>query len=409
MLTSDLVRFRKKAGRVTPRYLNAAAKDRLLPIAAELLATYERAVGDTLGELDDAAAAVPHEARDRLVLQGLKKLCDDRLVIESPGGLDPVATRADVFARAAKAHRGGQSSRFDRATVLAESAAALGTTTEEIERALFADLRAAQVVAGFEKLSPAELLAEYDLSLAQAALLRASRVVVTVEAADAPEVRAMFRAARFHGLLFEVARRDRGYEVALDGPFSLFDSVQKYGLKLALFLPSVLALPRFSLVAELRLGAKKERAEMVLTHADAVAQPGRTVASPRPEIDQLVTAFRALGSSWDVASSTELLALPGQAVIVPDLLFSSRETGEVVYFELMGFWSRDAVWKRIEQIERGLDGRMIVAVSKKLRVSREALDDATGSSLLVFKSSVSAKEILARLEAPAPLLRSRPA
>lgn len=405
MLTSDLVRFRKKAGRVTPRYLNQAAKERLLPVAAELVATYRAAVGGTLGDLDDAAQSIPHEARDRLVVQGLKKLCDDRTVIDRPSGLDPVTTRAEVFGRAAQAHRTPGKDGFDRAAVLVESAAALGTTTEEIERALFSDLRAAQVVAGFEPVDAAELLAAYDLALAQAALFRASRVVVTIERADAPEVRALFRAARFHGLLFDARRRELGYEVTFDGPFSLFDSIQRYGLKLAIVLSHILALPRFTMTAELFVGPKKERAEMVLTHADAVARPCSASEGLRPELEQLVTAFRALGSSWDVAGCTELLSLPSQAVIVPDLVFSSRLTGEVVYFELMGFWSRDAVFRRIEQIERGLDGRLLLAVSKKLRVSREALDEASGSSLIVFNTALSAKEVLARLDGPAGVLR----
>ncbi|MBL9025520.1 MAG: DUF790 family protein [Myxococcales bacterium] len=405
MLTSDLVRFRKKAGRVTPRYLNAAARERLLPVAAELVATYQAAVGGTLGDLDDAAQAVGHEARDRLVVQGLKKLCDDRTVIDRPAGLDPVATRAEVFGRAARAHRAAGQAGFDRAAVLTEAAATLGTTVDEIERALFSDLRAAQVVSGFEPVEPAELLAEYDLALAQAALFRASRVVVTVERADAPEVRALFRAARFHGLLFEAKQRDVGYEVTFDGPFSLFDSVQRYGLKLAIVLPHILALPRFTMTAELFVGAKKERAEMVLTQDDSVARPHASGEGLRPEIEQLVTAFRALGSSWDIAGCTEILSLPSQAVVVPDLVFSSRLTGEVVYFELMGFWSRDAVFRRIEQIERGLDGRLLLAVSKKLRVSREALDEATGSSLIVFNTALSAKEVLARLDGPSGVLR----
>jgi hypothetical protein len=137
---------------------------------------------------------------------------------------------------------------------------------------------------------------------------------------------------------------------------------------------------------------------MVITHADDVACRRAPNDGARPEIERLVAAFRALPTEWAVAVCDELLPLPGQAVIVPDLTFTSQKSGEVVYLEMMGFWSRDAVWKRIEQIQRGLDARLIVAVKKSLRVSREALDESTGSSLLVFGTAPSAKEVLGLLE-----------
>ncbi len=397
MLTSDLVRFKKSGAKVTPRYLGAKTKERVLPIAAELVATYRASVGRTLGELDDAASAIGHEARDRLVVLGLRKLCDDRLLADRPEGLDPLATRAEVFARAAKAHRAATRA-LDRDAILAEAAEALGASPADVDAALFADLRAAQVVKGFEAVAPGELLASYDLALAQAALFRATRVVLRFEGAAPAEVRAVFRAARFHGLLFSIARHDAGFEVVVDGPFSLFGSAQKYGFRLAMFLPTALSLPRFELRADLRLGAAKEAVEMMITHADDVACRRALVDGARPEIERLVGAFRALPSDWTVAPCDELLPLPGQAVIVPDLAFTSQKSGEVVYLEMMGFWSRDAVWKRIEQIERGLDARLIVAVKKSLRVSREALDESTGSSLLVFGTAPSAKEVLALLE-----------
>lgn len=399
MLTSDLVRFKKSAGRVTPRYLGAKTKDRVLPIAAELVATYRASVGRTLGELDEAAAAVIHEARDRLVVLGLRKLCDDRLLADRPEGLDPAATRAEVFVRAARAHREATSTPFDRSRILAEVATTLGASPDDVDAALFSDLRAAQVVQAFDAITPADLLAGYDLALAQAALFRASRVVISFEGAAPAEVRAIFRAARFHGLLFAIARHQDRFEIVVDGPFSLFGSAQKYGFRLAMFLPTVLSLPCFELRADLRLGAAKEAAEMVIKHTDDVACRRASTEVARVEIERLVAAFRALDSSWEVALCDELLPLPGQAVIVPDLAFTSQKSGEVVYLEMMGFWSRDAVWKRIEQIERGLDARLIVAIKKSLRVSREALDEKTGSSLLVFGTAPSAKEVLALLDA----------
>ena len=49
--------------------------------------------------------------------------------------------------------------------------------------------------------------------------------------------------------------------------------------------------------------------------------------------------------------------------------------GAPVYLEVLGFWSREAVWRRVELVERGLPHRILFAVSKHLRVSEAALDD----------------------------------
>jgi hypothetical protein len=46
---------------------------------------------------------------------------------------------------------------------------------------------------------------------------------------------------------------------------------------------------------------------------------------------------------------------------------------------------------------------VVLAVSKGARVSEEVLDEAEGgSSLYVFRTAISAKEVLARLQAGAP-------
>jgi hypothetical protein len=68
---------------------------------------------------------------------------------------------------------------------------------------------------------------------------------------------------------------------------------------------------------------------------------------------------------------------------------------------VLGFWSRDAVWKRIELVERGLPHPMVFAVSKHLRVSEEALGDDHPAALYVYSRKMSAGAVLERVEAAA--------
>jgi len=407
LLTSDLVRAGTKDGRLQPRYLAPKDRLRLREIATSVIATYARMVGATRAELDEAAQAIPFSARDRTVVLGLRKLCDDRTVLEQESPLDPETVRRELFAISAREHKGA--SDFDRASVLAEAARSLQTSEPLLERAMFADLREAQAVKAFEPLGVDELFDDYDVSLAQAVLLRATSVTVSFADARPHMVRNLFRAARFHGLLHVIERKPKtsGWIVKLDGPYSLFESVQKYGLRLAMFLPSALALESFEISANVLWGTDRAPLELRLSNKDGLRPVGAPRGFVRQEVQDLATAFAALGSDWDVADNDRIIVAKDGSAIVPDLVFCSRSTGEEVFLEVFGFWSRAAVWRRVEQIQAGLPGgRLILAVSKQARVSEEALAEGDGgSSVLVFKSAISAKEVLARLTAGAAVAK----
>lgn len=70
----------------------------------------------------------------------------------------------------------------------------------------------------------------------------------------------------------------------------------------------------------------------------------------------------------------------------------------VVHIEVLGFWSRDAVWKRIELAQAGLGHRILFAVSERLRVSEKALDEVSPAMLYTYKGTMNAKTILDKVE-----------
>ena len=400
MLTSDLVRATKRAGKLKPRYLAAKDRERLLPTATSLIETYKAMVGQSKSELDEAAQAIPYSARDRPVVAGLRKLCDDRTELEQAGDHDPEEVRRVVFGISAAHHRAAGTHSFERAPVLAEAAAVLGIDAETIDRCLFCDLREAQAVKAFDAMRPSDLLDRYNVSLAQAVLLRATKLTLTFEDDRPLVVRGVFRAARFFGLLHRIEKRKKGgFIVTFDGPFSLFDRVQKYGINLGMFLPTALTLQSFEIRADISWGPERESVELVLTPADGLVSPREPPLYVRPEVEQLTAAFKALASDWTVRSSDKIILSKDKAVIVPDLSFANRATGEEVYLEVFGFWSRDAVFRRVEQIAAGLPARLVLCVGKNARVSEAILsEEEGGSSLYVYKSAISAKEVLRRLD-----------
>jgi predicted nuclease of restriction endonuclease-like RecB superfamily len=113
------------------------------------------------------------------------------------------------------------------------------------------------------------------------------------------------------------------------------------------------------------------------------------------EARKLLEALEPLceAEGLSVEPCAELLALPGVGVIVPDLVL--KRGRDRVFVELLGFWSRDAVWKRVELVEAGLSERVVFCASERLRV-REAVLDDDRASLYVWKGVPQPKKVLDR-------------
>jgi uncharacterized protein len=414
LLTADLVRARRRGDLLTLTPLDAGGRATALDLAATLLALAEAHVGKTRGELDEVMDAVIGGAADRKLAAGLAKLIWDRAELAEAVPLDPEALRHDVFVRAQAAWGElGEGARFDRAAVLAAVAAERGLTVDDLERGLYADLRDAHVVTQLAGITAPRLVEAYELAQPQAVLLRAVRVVVEVHSAIPGAYRTLFRKLKFLRLLCVISPHAKaGYRIEIDGPFSLFESSTRYGLALALALPAIRELDRWSLVAELRWGTARTPLRCRLDGLGDPGDPGGAAPHLADDVRGLLDDLRALDTPWRAAPATELLDLPGHGVCVPDLTFTHATTGAHVHLEVLGYWSRDAVWKRVELVQAGLAHRIVFAVGQHLRVSEAALDAELPGALYVYKRTMSARAIVDRIAAvaavAAPVKASRP-
>ncbi len=399
MLTSELLRARRHGSNLAARYLNPGERARVRPVAEAMIATLAMGSGSSRDDVTAALATVASSPRDRAIVLGLEKLLLDRCEFVAPEGDDPEALREAVFRLAAAERKAlGPTQRFDRARVLERAAAELGLSRERIELQLFSDLRKNERLVSFRPTTAERLLDRYDVALAQALLLRAVRVEVTLIGEEPSRTRQLFRAARFHGLLHQVKPIERGHLIQLDGPMSLFTSASRYGLALALFLPAVLRCRTFRLAADVLWGKERAPLRFELGPEQGLVPHGRPVDGVAPELERLVGAFRELESDWDVEPCDAIVSVPGEAAVVPDLAFTNRSTGERVWLEAFGYWSRAAVWQRVETVRRGFPGKLILAVGKQLRVSEEVLDESEAAEIYVYRTSMQAKTILERLE-----------
>jgi uncharacterized protein len=409
VLTADLVTTRRRGDELRLIPVDDDRRARIAVLAAAFSDIARRHVGSTRQQLDDAldegAAGADLPQPDRRLIAAVQKLVQDGCSFEEPDADTATAVRRDVFRRAAAARRAASASApYDRAAVLEAAARERGTTAAEVEAGLYADRPARQRLAAFAGRPPAAVAAGFALAEAQAVLLRASRVTAVVQARDAGTYRALFRSLKFLRLLPVVtAAAEGGYSIGLDGPLSLFQGSTRYGLQLGLALPAIAACDRWSIEADVRWGIDRRPLRFrigAVAPAETVA-PADTVAAPLPLPDELaafVSAFERLDSGWRIDQTPAVLDLPGAGMCVPDLAFVRARDGARVHFELLGFWSREAVWRRVELVRAGLPHRILFAVSKGLRVGEAVLDETPTAALYVFSRVIAAKQVLDRIE-----------
>jgi len=416
VLTADMVHARRRGDRLVVVPVSPADRPRALELATAYLDLAAAHIGQPRGSLLEACRGIDVQPAEQRLARGLQKLVLDRCQFEEKAALDPVELRRTLFARAASARRENERAAFVRAAIVAAEAGERHISGDEIEVALFADLPDAHVLREARLLSPEALLAEHHLAQHQAVLLRAQRVRARVWSAAPAGYRHLFRRLKFLRLLYRIEELPKraGYRLEIDGPYSLFESVTKYGLQLALALPDLMACDRWAIEADLRWGQDR-RPLRYAWHGSPDPSPQtsevparRAVADELPdEVAALLRDLSALPGPWRPAVSQAVLDLRGVGQCVPDLELVHQETGQTVYLEVLGFWSRDAVWKRIELARKGLPEAVVFAVSKHLRVSEAALDFELPAALYVYARVMNAQAVLARIEDVAARVAAR--
>jgi uncharacterized protein len=416
VLPPELTRARKREGKLTLSPLSAAERTRATEVGEALLAVTRAGLGCDREEVEAGWAAVPVAAKERKLLLGLTHLVEAGSEFSAPAGADPEAVRRSVFTHAAQMRAAlGPGEYLDRNLVLAKAAEELGSSADVIDGTLYADLRSAQRLEKAPVHSAAALVADYELTQVQSVLLRAVRIEAEVRAARPDAYRELFRKLKFRQLLFRIEPLEGGgYRLEIDGPMSLFGATTKYGLELSLSLPALLSCGQLRLKAELRWGKRREKLSFEQTYTQAPSADDRS--GVRSEVAELLDALQG-NAAWQVCVSDKLIDLTaeGGGVLVPDLELTRGDAvkptrraptaaaakAPSVLVELLGFWSRDAVFRRIEAAQRGLSGRtpMLFVASSRLRVSEELLDGVEAASLYVYKGKINAAALLRKAEA----------
>lgn len=395
--------LRERGGELSVEWLRGGPA--LVEGLDRLCARLRELEGRTRREVAEALAEWP--AKDARRLAGIAKTLLDAADFRPPPGAERAPEVRDALFRA----RGRRWPPVpgDRDRPYRDAAAALGTTPEEVERLLYADAPGALLLARAPRLDGAGLLRRYNLELARAVLLDATRVRL----AAAGGWRDLFRAVKLARLMYRVSPAPGGYAVELTGPAAPWVArPARYGPRLARVLPALARAPGWHLEAEVLRGGHAARFRL-----DAGAAPFG--GAPADE---------AYDSAWEQALAAEFAermgpeerrgwtllreATPvqsGEEVFLPDFTLRHAD-GREALVEVVGFWTPEYLEEKLRKVADAGLRNLVLVVYRGLAAG--AAWEGTGAPVVWFTSRPRIGPVLEAAEAltrpvPSPVAGER--
>ncbi len=302
--------------------------------------------------------------------------------------LRPAELRARLFTAAAASEAPG-------ASVVDQTAAGLGIAPALLLESLFADLPGERPVrAPDPRPTPAEAALRINLAIAQAVLMRASRIELRVEGG----VRPVVRLAKLRGLLCTITDGDPAEPsrplLEISGPFSLFRHTLLYGRALAELLPHLAWCARFELRAACALRGRLATVSVESGDPIFPAAPP-TLFDSRLE-ERFAHDIARLAPDWDVIREPEPVRA-GTTLIFPDFLLRHRIHPErQVLIEIIGFWTAQYLANKLEKLRQAELPVCILCVDEDRACAPDDLPP--GMPVVPFRRRLDAAAVLRQVE-----------
>ncbi|BAA29535.1 DUF790 family protein [Pyrococcus horikoshii] len=373
MLPRELLDARRSRGRI---YLNFAS-DEHLKLAKAVLIAFKSSIGQSYAELQEKLRHLETASNYKKV-RGFAKIIERECKFSMATNLDPWEVRKFLF------ERGYVTSEFDRIKVLREAAEHFGASIEEIERAIFADREEEKILEEVPEINPEELIKRYNLSLLQTLMFEAVRLTFKVSS----NYKEILRGVKKLGLMYEVI--DEGIEVT--GPASLLKLTRKYGTSIAKLIPGIVKAEEWWMRAE--VVEDKRIYIFELSSEESVMLPKimeRIEYSSSLEREFASKIKRILGV--DVIYEPEIIKV-GNYAYIPDFLI--KKGNKKVYVEIVGFWTRDYLKRKLEKISKAKI-QMLLIVNDEL-FAEKASRFSGKEVLLMKKGKIPYKDVIMKIK-----------
>lgn len=393
MLTRDLLRYSIDDDRISPALIDPGSS--LYARATnDLYRIFRGHIGKTRGEIEVAIDAYISTRTDYRILRGLAHVLSSFAEFESRRS-DAARLRTLVFERAARDWPLCRES--GRQSILDDVSKSIGMISTQLEDCLFSDLPERQRLIAFNPPSePKQIIARYNMELARGLLYWAEKIVIDV----GDSYQDVFRYIKLCRLMHRISRLGPEYRIELDGPLSLMRGTRRYGLKMAVFLPA-LALCR-TWRMEAVINKRGERYLYRLDDRSSLVSHFRRFPDFDSNLERdfaldFEKACRKQDLTWRIARADAVIPVERNEVMIPDFTLrdSNDPIGHEVYLEIVGFWTPEYLCRKIAKVREAKLDNLILAVSKKLALSKEVSNEL---NVLWFSGKLSVQEVIERAE-----------
>lgn len=355
MLTSDLLVTKINKGRIEPVY--APLDQENLEISGSILNLFQDHVGKTYGKIVEEIESI-EEINYRLI-RGLTQILERRCIIEQDSIVEPATARRTVFEEC----KGAVTDAKERKDVIDRAAKRLSIETDAFEKVLWADQEENLIIKEFKTITPENLLRQYNLSLTQTLLFKATGMDIQIE----EKFQEVFWKIKQLGLMYSI----QDGRIYLDGAVSFFKMTERYGTALAKLLPTIMKCSTWSLKASiLRKTMQGKRIyDFTLDNTKPIFSIEPDSNSNCETFDSAIEKeFSLLNfNGWFVKREPAVLKA-GQYAFIPD--FSLERNSYRIYVEIIGFWTPEYLKNKIQKINQLKEKEtMILLVDKKLACS----------------------------------------
>jgi uncharacterized protein len=404
MLPIQLLRVKTKKGTIFPLFCSDNGEHLLL--AEQLINLFKESAEKKERKqfLDKRIATVESQWDDYKLVRGLSTLLERRCQFSvSQNGnnyssnISAMAIRKALFEESSRIQLALTES--DRNRVLSKIASSMNVSTSLINEVMWNDQDENLIHEGFNSINREELLGTYNLSIMQTLLFNCTKLGFSVSGGI--NWKRVLRDIKRLGLMYNLQEVDDNepdssnakvypLQCLLDGPISLFKLTDRYGTSIAKLLPSIITSDRWCMsawiVRKTMSGKKIYEFKMSFSEVPSLLFiPSRGKDRSSPLFDSSVEAkfankFEQSSNGWKLIREPDPLIVSNGTAFIPDFVFEKYD--KRVYLEIVGFWTKDYLQKKIQKLKNIVSNRKIdlfVAVNEELACSKTMLYSGSSS------------------------------
>ncbi|WP_202319525.1 DUF790 family protein [Archaeoglobus neptunius] len=346
MLPKELLDVRRTRGRITPKF----AGERDYELAENIIRVFRAGIGRKYGRVLAKLKELENAANFRKVrgfVRVLENYCIEKAcAFGVDSEIDPYSVRMLLF------ERGFVTTKKERDRAVEYAARYFNTTPETIERAMYADREEEMIITDFKLISPENLIKLYNLSLLQTTLFNALRLSFWVS----DNHKEIFRAIKRLRLMYELYEDGGKLMVDVTGAATMLRMTRRYGTAFAKLVPYILKAGNWQMRAEILDSGKIYFLEIDDRMRELFIEKDEKIEYDSSIEEEFARKMRMLG--YNILREPDVVKA-GNYAFIPD--FAVDINGERVYIEIVGFWTKEYLERKLEKVEKSRVPLIVIA------------------------------------------------